>query len=339
MRILVTGGTGFVGSHVTVALIEAGHEPVLVDNLSNSKESVLDRIARITGYRPELHVTSVGDRDGFASSLGSDGVEAVIHMAALKAVGESVEQPLRYYDNNVGDTVRMLGLLAEFGVRNVVFSSSATVYGEPRSLPLTESMPTGRATNPYGWTKLVMEQVMTDLASSDPAWSMTLLRYFNPVGAHPSSEIGEDPANPPTNLMPIVCEVAAERRPRLGVFGTDYPTRDGTPVRDYVHVMDVAEGHVAAVERLSGRSGVHIFNLGSGRGTTVLELVENFTVTNQVAVPWEGQPRRPGDVAETWASVDKAKAELGWVARRDLSEMSRDSWNWQQSPASGGARH
>ncbi len=338
MRILVTGGTGFVGSHVTVALVEAGHEPVLVDNLSNSRESVLDGIARITGYRPELHVAAIGDRQGFANALDG-GVEAVIHMAALKAVGESVEQPLRYYDNNVGDTVRMLGLLAEFGIRNVVFSSSATVYGEPPSLPLSESMPTGRATNPYGWTKLMMEQVMTDLSFSDPSWSMTLLRYFNPVGAHSSGAIGEDPANPPTNLMPIVCEVAAERRPRLGVFGTDYPTRDGSAVRDYVHVMDVAEGHVAAVERMSGRSGVHIFNLGTGRGTTVLELVDNFTTTNRVAVPWEGQPRRPGDVAETWASVEKAAAELGWVARRDLSEMSRDAWNWQQSPASGGARH
>ena len=330
MRILVTGGTGFVGSHVVVALIEAGHEPVIVDNLSNSQLGVIEGIEGITGYRPRFFQLDVGDQMALREAIGP-GVDSVVHLAALKAVGESVAQPLRYYDNNVGDTVRMLEVLSEAGVRNLVFSSSATVYGQPEELPLREDMASGDATNPYGWTKIMMEQVMSDLARSDPSWSMTLLRYFNPVGAHESGKIGESPNGEPNNLMPYISQVAAEIRPLLRVFGIDYPTRDGTPIRDYIHVMDVAEGHARAAGALTGKPGTHIYNLGTGRGTTVLELVSEFESTNGVSVPWQAHPRRPGDVAESWAAVDRAAKDLGWRAKRDLSDMCRDAWLWQQS--------
>ncbi|MGH8925565.1 MAG: UDP-glucose 4-epimerase GalE [Acidimicrobiia bacterium] len=329
MRILVTGGTGFVGSHVAVALIEAGHEAVIVDNLSNSQLGVIDGIESITGYRPPFFQLDIGDRTALREAIGR-GVDSVVHLAALKAVGESVASPLRYYGNNVGGTVRMLEVLSEAGLRSLVFSSSATVYGQPEHLPLREDMPIGRATNPYGWTKIMMEQVMADLACSDPSWSMTFLRYFNPVGAHESGKIGEAPNGVPSNLMPYVNQVAAEIRPALPVFGTDYPTRDGTPIRDYVHVMDVAEGHARAVGALTGEPGTYTYNLGTGRGTTVLELVSEFETTNGVSVPWNPHSRRPGDVAESWAAVDRAAHDLGWRAKRDLSDMCRDAWHWQQ---------
>lgn len=330
MKVLVTGGAGFVGSHTVVALIGAGHEPVIVDTLVNSQLSVLDGIDTITGFRPQLHQVDVGNPDHFVSIVAGGGFDAVIHMAAYKAVGESVEKPLRYYDNNVAGTVRMLSVLDEAGVKSIVFSSSATVYGEPKTLPLREEMPIGTATNPYGWTKIMMEQVMSDLAQSDPQWSVTLLRYFNPVGAHESGLIGESPIGEPTNLMPYVCQVAAEQRPFLRVFGLDYDTRDGSPIRDYIHVMDLAEGHVRALEVFGQSPGVHIFNLGTGRGTSVIELIETFADVNQVPVPWKPHPRRAGDVAETWAAVGRAKSELGWETHRDLAAMTRDAWNWQR---------
>jgi UDP-glucose 4-epimerase len=330
MRILVTGGTGFVGSHVAVALIEAGHEPVIVDNLSNSKLSVVDGIESITGYRPPFFELDIGDETALREAI-APGVDSVVHLAALKAVGESVAHPLRYYRNNVGAMVRMLEVLSDEGVRSLVFSSSATVYGQPQTLPLEEDMPVGGATNPYGWTKIMMERVLADLAFSDPRWSMTFLRYFNPVGAHESGKIGEAPNGVPNNLMPYVNQVAAEIRPDLRVFGTDYPTRDGTPIRDYVHVMDVAEGHTRAVGALTGEPGTHIYNLGTGKGTTVLELVSEFESTNGVSVPWSPHPRRPGDVAESWAAVDRALNDLGWRAKRNLADMCRDAWHWQQS--------
>jgi len=336
MKVLVTGGAGFVGSHTVVALIEAGHEPVIADTLVNSQPSVIDGIEAITGFRPEIHRVDVGKPDQFAPVVEAGAFDSVIHMAAYKAVGESVEKPLRYYDNNVAGTVRMLEVLDNAGVTSIVFSSSATVYGQPKTLPLSEEMPIGTATNPYGWTKIIMEQVMTDLARANPIWSVTLLRYFNPVGAHESGLIGESPIGEPTNLMPYVAQVAAELRPFLRVFGFDYDTRDGSAIRDYIHVMDLAEGHVRALEVLAEEPGVHIFNLGTGQGTTVLELVETFAATNQVPVPWEPYPRRAGDVAESWAAVERAQAELAWKTRRDLAAMTRDAWNWQrkQPPSS-----
>lgn len=330
MRVLVTGGAGFVGSHTVVALVAAGHDVVVVDTLANSRRSVLDGIEAITGSRPEFHQVDVGDRAQFAPVVRHGRFDAVMHMAAYKAVGESVERPLRYYDNNVVGTIRMLEVLTEAEVKKIVFSSSATVYGFQASLPFHEDMPIGRATNPYGWTKIIMEQVMADVAQADPEWSIILLRYFNPVGAHESGLIGELPTGEPANLMPYICQVAAGERRAVRVFGLDYETRDGSAIRDYIHVMDLAEGHVRALEVCGPTPGVHTFNLGTGRGSTVLELIDAFTKVNQVPVPWEAFPRRRGDVAESWAAVDKAEAVLGWRAERDLEVMARDAWHWQQ---------
>lgn len=331
MRALVTGGMGFVGSHTAVALIEAGHEPLLVDTLANSRARVLDGIERITGTRPQLHRVDVGDPSSFEPVVRDAGIEVVLHLAAHKAVGESVAHPLRYYDNNVGGTIRMLEVLVRNGIRSLVFSSSCTVYGTPEILPLTESTPIGRATNPYGWTKIMMEQVLSDLQHADDSWSISLLRYFNPVGAHPSAHIGEESQGVPSNLMPYMTQVAAGLRPHLRVFGTDYPTEDGTAIRDYVHVVDVALGHVAAVDKLADRPGRHVFNLGTGRGSTVLQLVRAFVETTGVDVPWEPYPRREGDVGASFAAVDKVAAELGWRSGLSIEDMCVDAWRWQQT--------
>ncbi|MGH8928804.1 MAG: UDP-glucose 4-epimerase GalE, partial [Acidimicrobiia bacterium] len=329
MRVLVTVGTGFNGSHTAVSLIGAGHEVELADSLANSKVSVIDGIAQITGIKPRFHRINVGNSADLESAVSGARFEAVIHCAAFKAVGESVAQPLRYYENNVVGTVRMLEVLARHGVKNLVFSSSATVYGDPVALPLTEESPTGNATNPYGWTKIMMEQVLTDVAAADPEWSVTLLRYFNPVGAHPSGLIGEQPVGRPANLMPYVTGVAAGIYPLVPVFGTDYPTPDGTAIRDYVHVVDVAEGHVTALDKINGRSGRHVYNLGTGRGSTVLEVIRTFREATGLDVTWEARPRRAGDATATWASVDKAESELGWTPRFDLADMCVDAWRWQ----------
>jgi UDP-glucose 4-epimerase len=330
MHVLVTGGTGFIGSHTVVSLIEAGHDVEVADNLSNSGPWALDGIEQITGVRPRFHRLDVGDPDALEPVVSDAGFEAVLHFAAFKAVGESVAQPLRYYENNVVGTIRLLEVLTRNGVRNVVFSSSCTVYGEPVDLPVTEESPTGAGTNPYGWSKIMMEQVLSDVAVADPEWSVALLRYFNPVGAHSSALLGELPVGTPPNLMPYVTRVAAGKLPVVKVFGTDYPTADGTAIRDYVHVVDVAEGHVMALDKLNGRPGRHVYNLGTGRGSSVLEVIRTFAETTGVDLSWEPHPRRPGDVASTWASVDKAGRDLGWAPRFDLADMCVDAWRWEQ---------
>ena len=330
MRILVTGGTGFIGSHAAVELIGAGHEVVIVDSLVNSKRSVIDRIAEITGVEPELHVADIRDEQAMDRIVGEGGFGAVLHFAGLKAVGESVEKPLEYWSANVGGSVTLFQALERHGVRTVVFSSSATVYGEPDRVPVTEETPTKPATNPYGATKQVIEQMLTDLNASDQRWNVALLRYFNPVGAHASGLIGEDPNDRPNNLMPIVSQVAAGKLEEVSVFGSDYATRDGTGIRDYVHVVDLALGHVAALDRLLAQPGRHVWNLGTGEGTSVLELISAFEAATGVEVPHRQVGRRAGDVAALWADVGKAERELGWRSERRIREMCADVWRWQQ---------
>jgi len=329
MRVLVTGGAGFIGSHTVVDLMKAGHEPVVIDNLVNAERSVIRRIGEITGSAPEFHEIDVRDHDAVAS-IASTGFDACIHFAALKAVGESVEEPLRYYENNVGGTVSLLEVLVDAGVSNFVFSSSATVYGDSHHLPLREDMAVGSATNPYGWTKIVMEQVLADVQVANTEWSVSLLRYFNPVGAHPTGLIGEDPRGVPNNLMPYIARVAAGLLPRVRVFGGDYATPDGTGVRDYIHVTDLAAGHVAALDQRAEQPGVHVYNLGTGRGHSVLEVIKTYEEESGKPIPFEIVARRPGDVAASWADVTKANEELGWSATKDLAAMCADSWHWQQ---------
>ena len=329
MRVLVTGGAGFIGSHTLVSLIEAGHDPVVVDNFSNSRASVLARVREVTGTTTEFHEADIRDKTAI-ERIASSGFDACIHFAALKAVGESVDRPMLYYDNNVGGTISLVESLIAADVRSFVFSSSATVYGDPYRLPLTEDMPIGTATNPYGWTKIMMEQVLRDVQTAHPEWSVSLLRYFNPVGAHPSGLIGEDPVGTPNNLMPYVARVAAGVLPRLRVFGGDYPTPDGTGIRDYIHVVDLANGHLAALQQHADDPGVHTYNLGTGEGNSVLDVVKTYETVSGKPIPYEIVERRPGDVAASWADVSKAAEHLGWKANRDLAQMCADSWNWQQ---------
>lgn len=310
-----------------VALIEAGHVPVVVDNLSNADETVVGRIGEITGAAPEFHRVDVRDVESMAD-IARSGIDVCINFAALKAVGESVKDPLKYYDNNVGGTISLLTALESVGVRRFVFSSSATVYGEPQALPLKEDMPLGTATNPYGWTKIMMEQVLTDLHTANPEWSISLLRYFNPVGAHSSGLIGEDPHGIPNNLMPYVARVATGELDQVQVFGDDYSTPDGTGVRDYIHVTDLTDGHIRAMDVHAEEPGVHIYNLGTGRGHSVLEVIEAYEQASGRSIPYRIGPRRPGDVAASWADVQKAYSGLGWSAKLDLSDMCADSWNW-----------
>ena len=328
MRVLVTGGAGFIGSHTVVSLIDAGHHPVIVDNMSNARRSVITRIGEVTGAEPPLVEADVRDRDAIRGVI-AEGLDACIHFAALKAVGESVEKPLLYYENNLGGTISLLEELLSAGVTRFVFSSSATVYGQPETLPLTESMPIGQATNPYGWTKIMMEQVLRDLQEAHGDWSIALLRYFNPVGAHPSGLIGEDPAGVPNNLMPYVARVAAGVLPKVRVFGGDYPTHDGTGIRDYIHVVDVAEGHVRALEHHVSDTGVFTYNLGTGQGHSVLEVINTYEQQSGRPIPFEIVGRRAGDVAASWADVGLAESELDWKATRNLDEMCGDSWRWQ----------
>lgn len=329
MRVLVTGGAGFIGSHTAVALMNAGHEVVVVDNLSNSQQSVVRRVGEITGTAPKFIQTDIRDQDALADIVSS-GIDACMHFAALKAVGESVADPMLYYDNNVGGTIALLEVLLDGGVNRFVFSSSATVYGEIEP-PMREDMPIGVATNPYGSSKVMMERVLTDVQMAQPEWSVSLLRYFNPVGAHPTALIGEDPSGIPNNLMPIVSKVAAGLLPMVKVFGGDYPTRDGTGIRDYIHVVDLADGHVAALERLGDTPGVHTYNLGTGRGHSVLEVIHTYEQASGKPIPYEIVDRRPGDVAASYADVSKVADELDWRTTRDLVDMCADSWRWQMN--------
>ena len=334
MKVLVTGGAGYIGSHTCVQLLNAGHDVVVVDNFSNSKPMCLERVRQITGR--ELAVHAVDLRDESALDVVFDGhqIDMVIHFAGLKAVGESVEKPLEYYDNNVSGTLALLRVMGRHGVRDLIFSSSATVYGVPERVPIDESAPLS-ATNPYGQTKLMIEEILRDLQASDARWSVTLLRYFNPVGAHPSGLIGEDPLGIPNNLVPYIAQVAVGKRERLRVFGDDYDTPDGTGVRDYIHVEDLAAGHLAALDTHAQDPGVHTYNLGTGRGISVLEMLASFEAACGTSLPHEIAPRRPGDVATCYADPSLAAEKLGWRATRGLGEMTADAWRWQSQNPDG----
>ncbi|SEG03292.1 UDP-glucose 4-epimerase GalE [Vibrio hangzhouensis] len=334
MNVLVTGGAGYIGSHTCVQLINAGMTPVIFDNLYNAKSAVLERIEKVTGKRPVFIKGDVRDKAQLINALKQHQITSVIHFAGLKAVGESVEKPLEYYDNNVNGTLVLVDAMREVGVKHLVFSSSATVYGDPASVPITESFPTS-ATNPYGRSKLMVEECLTDFHKANPDWTITLLRYFNPVGSHPSGEMGEDPQGIPNNLMPFVSQVAVGRREFLSVFGNDYPTHDGTGVRDYIHVMDLADGHIAALKTLSGNAGLHIYNLGTGNGSSVLDMVKAFEAASGQPVPYKIVSRRPGDIAECWADPSKANQELNWKATRTLQDMTADGWKWQSQNPNG----
>ncbi|MGF1760962.1 UDP-glucose 4-epimerase GalE [Photobacterium sagamiensis] len=335
MKVLVTGGMGYIGSHTCVQLINAGIEPVIVDNLSNSKPEVLRRIENITSTRPVFYLGDIRDEDFMNMVFDQQEVDAVIHFAGLKAVGESVAKPLEYYDNNVNGSLVLARCMKKAGVKTLIFSSSATVYGDPEIVPITELSPAGATTNPYGASKYMVECCLSDLWEAEDNLSITILRYFNPVGAHESGTMGEDPQGIPNNLMPFIAQVAVGRREKLSVFGDDYSTPDGTGIRDYIHVMDLSDGHVAALNKLHGKAGLHIFNLGTGTGTSVFEMAKAFGDACGNSIPFEICPRRPGDIAECWASTEKAKKELDWKATRTVSDMTADTWNWQSKNPQG----
>ncbi|OCH08817.1 UDP-glucose 4-epimerase GalE [Aliivibrio fischeri] len=335
MKVLVTGGMGYIGSHTCIQMIEAGIEPIILDNLGNSKLAVLDRIEALTQVRPVFYQGDVRDEVFLDSIFAEHSISSVIHFAGLKAVGESVAKPLEYYDNNVNGSLVLARSMRKANVKSIVFSSSATVYGDPAVVPITENSPTGATTNPYGRSKYMVEECFSDLFDAENDWSITLLRYFNPVGAHPSGIMGEDPQGIPNNLMPFIAQVAVGRRESLSVFGNDYPTPDGTGVRDYIHVMDLADGHIAALKAVGEKAGLHIYNLGTGKGSSVLEMIEAFAQASGKPVPYTLCPRRAGDIAECWASTEKAEKELGWKATRNVMEMSADTWRWQSNNPEG----
>lgn len=335
MSILVTGGAGYIGSHTCVELLNAGYEIVVMDNLSNASPKALKAVEEITGRSVPFYETDMLDREGVEQIFQKESIDAVIHFAGLKAVGESVQKPLEYYHNNLTGTLILCDVMRRHGVKDIVFSSSATVYGDPAFVPITEDCPKGQITNPYGQTKGMLEQILTDIHVSDPEWNVVLLRYFNPIGAHPSGKIGEDPKGIPNNLVPYIAQVAVGRLEKLGVFGDDYDTSDGTGVRDYIHVVDLALGHVKAVEKLKAKEGVSIYNLGTGRGYSVLEVLHAYEKACGKTLPYEIKPRRAGDIAACYADASKAKKELGWTALRGIDQMCADSWKWQSSNPNG----
>ncbi|MGV2987440.1 UDP-glucose 4-epimerase GalE [Vibrio sp. E150_011] len=335
MKVLVTGGMGYIGSHTCVQMLESGIEPVIIDNLCNAKQSVISRIKALSGQAPTFYHGDVRDAELLERIFSEHDIQSVIHFAGLKAVGESVAKPIEYYDNNVAGTLVLANAMRNAGVKSIIFSSSATVYGDPEIVPITENSPVGKTTNPYGTSKFMVERCLSDVFTSDEEWSITLLRYFNPVGAHPSGTMGEDPQGIPNNLMPFIAQVAVGRRDKLSVFGDDYDTPDGTGVRDYIHVMDLADGHVAALKAVGQKQGLHIYNLGTGKGSSVLDMVEAFSLACGKPVPYELHPRRPGDIAECWASTAKAEADLNWKASRSLRDMTADSWRWQSNNPNG----
>ncbi|MCI8863432.1 MAG: UDP-glucose 4-epimerase GalE [Lachnospiraceae bacterium] len=335
MSILVTGGAGFIGSHTCVELLEAGYEVVVVDNLYNASRKSMDRIEQITGKKPTFYEADILDREALNKIFEKEQIDSVIHFAGLKAVGESVAKPIEYYYNNIAGTLVLCDVMRKHNVKNIVFSSSATVYGDPAFIPITEECPKGKITNPYGQTKGMLEQVLEDIHVSDPEWNVILLRYFNPIGAHKSGLIGEDPKGIPNNLVPYVAQVAIGKLECLGVFGDDYDTPDGTGVRDYIHVVDLAKGHVAAIKKLEEKKGVLIYNLGTGKGYSVLDVVHAFEKACGKKIPYAVKPRRPGDIATCYADPAKAKAELGWEAENGIEEMCADSWKWQSMNPNG----
>lgn len=335
MTILVTGGAGYIGSHMVLRLIEAGHEVVVIDNLCNASRESLERVSQLTGKEVTFIEGDIRDRSLLDYVFADFEITDVLHFAGLKSVGESVNEPLAYFENNVAGTITLCQAMTAAGVHRLVFSSSATVYGDATCMPLSENAPTGQPTNAYGHSKLMVEEVLRKLARSDPRWSIALLRYFNPVGAHPSGMIGEDPAGTPNNLLPFISQVAIGRLPALSVFGDDYPTPDGTGVRDYIHVMDLVEGHLAAMRVLADRAGVNVWNLGTGQGYSVLEMVRAFEHVAQRDVPYRIVPRRDGDIAACWADASLAAQELGWKAQRGLMDMIADTWRWQSRNPEG----
>lgn len=334
MKILVTGGAGYIGSHTCVELLNAGYEIVVLDNLYNSSEKCLDAVKKITGKDFPFYEVDLLDYEGTEKVFKENKFDAVIHFAGLKAVGESTRIPLTYYHNNITGTLHLMQLMEKYDVNNIVFSSSATVYGMPKTVPITEDFPRS-TTNPYGATKLMIEDIMTDAVNANPKLSVTLLRYFNPIGAHKSGTIGEDPKGIPNNLLPYVAQVAVGKLERVHVFGNDYPTPDGTGVRDYIHVVDLAIGHLKAIEHCSDKAGVHVYNLGTGKGYSVLQVIDAFSKACGKEIPYQIDPRRPGDIAECFANAQKAEKELGWTAKREIAEMCEDSWRWQSTHPNG----
>lgn len=337
--VLVTGGAGFIGSHTVIELLQSGYEVVVVDDLSNASVVALDRVRQIVGDEAASRLTfyedNVLDRDALDRIFDEHPIDRVIHFAGFKAVGESVKKPVEYYHNNIESTLTLVDVMRNHGCKSIIFSSSSTVYGDPDKLPLTEESPKKACTNPYGWTKWMIEQILTDLHTADPEWDVVLLRYFNPIGAHPSGLIGEDPKGLPNNLVPYVAQVAVGKLEAVQVFGDDYPTPDGTGVRDYIHVVDLAKGHVAALAWMNGKSGVEVFNLGTGKGTSVLEVIRAFSKACGKELPYVIKPRRGGDIAANWCDASKAERLMGWKAQYDIDDMCRDSWNWQSHNPNG----